>query len=955
MPGLCIHRLSDPFALPTQLAAALDREASGLDPLAVVQVVLPAAAWRGWLARRLADRRGIVAGVEFLDLAGLRRQLPAHAAGSTLARVLSIHQALPQAATADPTLADWLARDPDGTWRMSLALRLARILSEDRLQRPMSGVEGEAAPRWWRALQAALPAEPASVPLDGASAPAALHWVATEPLLAHDWALCAGLSRALPVTVWLLEPAPTRLPAPLRRLLGAEPSAWPAPLAEAEQPLPLDLPPAGAGAGSTGALPAGFLSVGAAGSLLEQLRLAADWLQQRFADDPGLSPAEVLLLSPAWPSAVPLIDAVFGGVDGPAWPYRIGGRRSRAPGVALLRALLDSPSRRGTASELLPMLCDPALIAGLDLDAEAAPRWQRRVAEGPGGWGLDAQSRRDWQAGSDPAHSWQVLWPLLADSLDGADPLRRALPRLLDALIEYRDATRGAIALSAQLTAFARLLAALLPAPRRHPAADAVWQCWQGLRGEAEAAGSGGDPAWTQAAFARLMAARLAEHAVAAATPTPDPAAPEAGLRFAPLQAGAIRPARLIVLFGLDALSFPRRPSAGLLEDWRATLDRLHPALAPPSPAAVDRQLLLESLWMAADATLWIHADRDALSGQALPAPTPVEAALTLLPTAVRLAAAPRPRAPAPVARDLAARPRVEPPAEVDLGELCSCFRDPARFQVQRVRQVCLPPTPLPSEAPLSLDAPAAWALRGELLRTLDQQAARGLPCALPEYPGPAQAARLPPGAAGHAAWRQLCEQSLALWQHHQNLVLERGPKDAIPVDLRLDDPPIRLGGVLSVHAGQLFERVAGAPQARHLVHAWVRALALAAMELDGHDLVLVGLSDAGPSHAVVRLPAPETAQQHLAELLTGYLEAWARPLAFTPALGLALLEGSEREAHWRWVGSGREPGESQQPLNRWVWGTGDPTAAERLPELRRYSELLLPVALRRAWRKVWV
>lgn len=952
MPGLCLHRLTDPFALPAQLAAALDRDAAALDPLAVVQVVLPAAAWRGWLARRLADLRGIVAGVEFLDLAGLRRQLPTHAAGSMLARVLSIHQALPRAATADPALADWLARDPDGTWQLSLALRLARILAEDRLQRPMLGVDAAAAPSWWRALQAVLPVDSAVAPLDGVAGPAALHWVATDSLLAHDWALCAGLSRTLPVTVWLLEPAPTPLPAPLRRLLGTEPTAWPSPLAEAEQPLPLARPPEVGDGGPTAALPAGFLSVGAAGSLLEQLRLAADWLQQRFAADPGLSPAEVLLLSPAWPSAVPLIDAVFGGVDGAAWPYRVAARRPTPPGVALLRALLDSPSRRGTARELLDLLRDPALIAGLALDADSAGRWQARVAEWPGGWGLDAQSRQDWQAGTDPAHSWRDLWPLLAEALDGADPLRQALPRLLDALTEYRDATRGVIALSAQQAALARLLEALLPAPRRHSAGDAVWQAWQGLRSEAATVAD--DPALTQPAYARLMASRLAEHAAAAALPTPDTAAPEAGLRFAPLRAGAIRPARLIVLFGLDALSFPRRPAPGPLEDWRATLDRLHPALAPPSPAAVDRQLLLESLWMAADATLWIHADRDAPSAQTLPAPTPVEAALSGLPTATRLTPLPRPPSAAPPRVAAVTRPPEALPTEVDLGELCSAYRDPARFQAERIRQVRLPPAPLPTEAPLRLDALTAWQLRGELLRTLDQQALRGESCMLPEQPGPAQSARLPPGVAGEAAWRRLCEQSLALWQHHQNLVLERGSRDAISVDLKVDDPPIRLGGVVPVHAGQLFERVAGAPQARHLVHAWVRALALAAMEEEGRDLVLVGLTEAGPSHAVIRLPAPATAQQHLAELLAGYLEAWSRPLAFTPALGLALLEGSEREAHWRWVGSGREPGESQQPLNRWLWGSRSPTAPERLPELRRYSELLLPVALRRAWRKVW-
>ncbi|MCU0756548.1 MAG: exodeoxyribonuclease V subunit gamma [Xanthomonadales bacterium] len=949
MPGFTIHRLSDPFALPTQLAAALRGAEPGLDPLAVVQVVLPGPAWRSWLTRALAEVSGVWAGIEWIDLQGWRRQLPSVAPGSQAARVLALYRALPQAAAADADLADWLGRDPDGGWRMALAQQLAQILAEDQLQRPMLGVEDAAAPAWWRALQSRIVPSPAPQALDHGTPAAALHWVGTMPPLAHDWALCAGLARALPVTLWLLEPD---VPAALWMQLGIEAPSWPALLTAALRPLPLPLVPAdGARAplraaltrgAAVSALPEGAVNTGSAATLFEQLRLAEAWLQARFARDTSLSPADVLLLSPAWPEAIPLIDAVFGAASGPAWPYRVGSRRAPSLTLSLFELLLDSPARRWTAQELVGALRQPALRVGLGLDGGAANRLQTTLAELPGGWGLDGGTRAVWEAGSDAAQTWAVLIPLLAERLDAADPLRTALPRLRAALRNYRDASRGVLALAAQRDALAALLRALLPAPGVDAGADAAWRAWAAL--QADWAGIDATLCLPQAAFARLLRGLLPPCVSDDPGRRPDTAAAEAGLCFAPLQAGAIRPARLIVLWGLDALSFPRRAASGPLEDWRAALDALHPALAPPAAAAIDRQLLLESLWMAADATLWLYTNRDVRTGQALPAPTPVAAALALLPPTSTLPALPPRASGAGRARAL---PNRAPPQKVELGALCDCFREPSRFQLEQVRGIRLPPAPLPEDGALSLCPRLAVRLRTQLLRRLERQQ----PLAEPDD---AQRAALPPGSIGLAAWEMLCGEALALWQYQQNLMLDGGVPEIVPIDLATEDPPLQLTGKLTLHAGQLFERVAGKPHARHLVHAWVRALAAAAMEADAQDLVLLGLGAEGPTHMVVRLPAPAEAQLRIAELLAAWHAAWQRPLAFTPALGLALLDGGERDAHWHWTGTERTPGESQEPLNRALWSGASPTAPERLAELRRYSECLLPLRLRRPWRKQW-
>lgn len=950
MPGLTIHPLTDPFALPALLAAALTAPRP-VDLLAPVQLVVPGASWRGWLARALADRIGVLAGVELVDLAGFRRQWPA-AGAATPARVLAIHCALDQAAAADPALQAWLARDPDGTWRMALADQLAESLAEDGLQRPALFTDRERMPGPWQALLAALP-DTVATALDTDAGPAALHWVASAPLLAHDWALLSGLAATRPVSVWLLDPADGADPDPLLALLGPDAPRLPAALTAARMPLPA-APPAVTGAlGALRAawaegrppepLPPGALTVAAAGDVWEQLQRIEAWLTERFAADPTLSPADVLLRSPQLPGAAALVDAVFGSAAGSPWPYRIGGRREPRPAASLLQQLLDHPQARWTPAELLMLLRAPALAAGLGLDADATVRLAAHLPEAGVGWGLDAGSRREHRAGDDPTHSWTAQWPLLAARLAADDPLRQ-LPRLFAALIADREASRGAQPWSAHAAAFARLLAALLPAPRRHPAADAVWRCWAGLLAELDTAP---DLPLSRAAFAALLGPRLWRHAEAA-EPAPASAAPEAGLSVAPLRPGSLRPARLIVLFGLDALGFPRRPAVGPLAVWREAVDAAHPALAPPEPAEADRQLLLESLWLAADATLWLYADRDPASGQPLPPPALIEAALRHLPGATR-GLPPAPRRPAPT-RSADPVSTTTVPADVSLTTFCDCFREPAAFLWTRVRGLAVPPEPLPVDGPLTLTPLAAWQLRTRFLKSLDQTG----PATLPAEPDAAALALLPPGPSGPAHWTALRTEALALWQYHQNLLLDGDHPEPIEVDLYVDERRPRLHGRLLAHAGQLIERVAGVPRARHLLHAWLRGLALAAMEVPKADLVLVGWSQRGPMHLVLRLPEPARAQTLLAELLDWYARAWQAPLPFTPELGLALVEGGLRAAHWHWVGNRREPGEAQAPLHRLLWADADPTAPPQQEALATLSRLLLPAPLIHAWREHW-
>ncbi|MBY6105470.1 exodeoxyribonuclease V subunit gamma [Ferrimonas balearica] len=129
-----------------------------------------------------------------------------------------------------------------------------------------------------------------------------------------------------------------------------------------------------------------------------EVEILQDHLLKRFAEDPSLTPTDVIVMMPDVSQYAPHIEAVFGQVerDDPRHlPFTIADRPQRGQQVLVLalERLLSLPQARFTVSELLDLLAVPALRARFAIDESQLPLLQRWVEDAGVRWGLDAAQR----------------------------------------------------------------------------------------------------------------------------------------------------------------------------------------------------------------------------------------------------------------------------------------------------------------------------------------------------------------------------------------------------------------------------------------------------------------------------------------------------------------------------------------------------------------------------------
>lgn len=374
---------------------------------------------------------------------------------------------------------------------------------------------------------------------------------------------------------------------------------------------------------------------------LRQVQIVRDRVLQLLADDPSLTPRDVLVMTPEVEAFAPLVAAVFadGNATGVALPWRLTDRSQQSdPGIAqALLALLELAGERLTASGLEGLLaCGPLLVRhGIDPDeAGAITALLQRAGFR---WGLDASARA-----GEPGHSlgWAIdrlLLGLVLPEQPGLAPAATA-PLAMGASLEQQ--TRWLALLQGLRRALGQL------AQPRTPAA------WGPLLRQllAELFAGGGERAWELPPIHSALADWLA---VAGGSTLTLPAAVLAevlgerlaadsgrfGHRSGALTISGLEPMRaiphrVIVLMGLDGGSFPRqreRPGFHLLEQQRR--------LGDPSPADQDRYVLLESLLSARQHLLVTWSSRDSRNGESLMPSTPVRQWLALLEQALGPAA----------------------------------------------------------------------------------------------------------------------------------------------------------------------------------------------------------------------------------------------------------------------------------------------------------------------------
>jgi len=731
------------------------------------------------------------------------------------------------------------------------------------------------------------------------------------------------------------------------------------------------------------------LEVHVAPSPLREVEILHDQLLARFAADPGLTPDQVVVLTPDIERYAPFIEAVFaarapgGRASGARIPYSLADRSLRAevPLVEAFLELLGLPQSRFAAEEVLAWLERPAIARRAGIENEDLPLLRDWLREAGVRWGRDAEQRARLGLPDDPAFTWRqgldrlllgfAAPPQLAGAqapLLGAhwplDALEGARGQLLGRLVEFverlgRLADR--LAAPRPLAAWADDLQALLDELfDEREAGDtllALSQACAALRTQAEASG-----------LERPVELDLVRQQLTAALQQGGGASGflTGAVTFCTMVPMRSLPFRLVCLLGLDDGVFPRRnPPAGF------DLIARHPRRGDRARRLDDRYLLLETLLSARQALYLSYVGRDPRDNAELPPSVLLSEVLEAVDLTAQAGADGRkasqrirvehplqPFAPGNFADDpcagfaehwyraaqrLAAAPQPPRPFASQLDEpdeawltlepsqLLQCFRHPPRFLLEQRLGLRLPDAQqaLASDEPFELELPAWNGLRHLAIEALERGWSEGderrLACA---------AGWLPSGELGQALWGKLRGPVRAFAPR----LFEMRP-DAVPAPLAVD---VQLGGVRihgwldGVTPSGLFGWKLGRLGEWDLAPFWLRHLLLnlsATPDIARESLLLSPAGDwqLGPLENAAALLEPWLAAYRSAireplPLLARSSHAFARGYR-NPSRGSEPLQTARKRAKEAWLGADFSPvaAECEDPWNALAFRDRDP------------------------------
>ncbi|MBM7062585.1 exodeoxyribonuclease V subunit gamma [Pseudomonas sp. UL073] len=367
-------------------------------------------------------------------------------------------------------------------------------------------------------------------------------------------------------------------------------------------------------------------------SPLREVEILHDQLLARFAADPGLSPDQVVVLTPDIERYAPCIEAVFAPRDGvPRIPFSLADRSRRAE-VPLLEAfveLLGLPESRFAAEDILAWLEQPAIARRAGIAREDLPLLRDWLRAAGVRWGRDAEHRASLGLPADPAFTWREgldrlllgfaappqlagdaapllgeLWPL--DALEGARAqLLGRLAGFVELLGGWAERLQRPRALSVWADDLLQLIDTLFDESEAGDSLLLLSQACAALREQAQAAG-----------IQRPLELALVRQQLGALL--------EAGGGASGFLTGAVTfctmvpmrslPFRLVCLLGLDDGALPRRtPAPGF------DLIAQRPRRGDRARRLDDRYLLLETLLSARDALYLSYVGRDPRDNAELP------------------------------------------------------------------------------------------------------------------------------------------------------------------------------------------------------------------------------------------------------------------------------------------------------------------------------------------------
>ncbi|MEC5318445.1 exodeoxyribonuclease V subunit gamma [Brenneria populi subsp. brevivirga] len=141
-----------------------------------------------------------------------------------------------------------------------------------------------------------------------------------------------------------------------------------------------------------------------------EVEVLHDQLLTMMADDPALTPRDIIVMMADIDSYTPFIQAVFGNAAEDRYlPFAISDRRARHahPALQAVVSLLDLPNSRFTAEQVLALLEVPALAARFGIQEEGLRRLRLWVAESGIRWGLDDDNVRELMLPATGQHTWR--------------------------------------------------------------------------------------------------------------------------------------------------------------------------------------------------------------------------------------------------------------------------------------------------------------------------------------------------------------------------------------------------------------------------------------------------------------------------------------------------------------------------------------------------------------------
>jgi exodeoxyribonuclease V gamma subunit len=375
------------------------------------------------------------------------------------------------------------------------------------------------------------------------------------------------------------------------------------------------------------------LTVHVCHSPMREIEVLHDQLLDRFARDPTLRPADVLVLVPDVAMYAPLIDAVFGTAPKPRHiPYAIADRTRAADSAALraFRALLAIPEGRLEAEQVLALLEFSSVARRFGIRAEDLTAVRTWVRQAGIRWGRDETTRTRLGLPPARAHSWRAglerlflgyamagegsqlfAGTLPIDGVEGGDAnLAACLSRFAENVFALDDILRTGRTLRAWSDALAAMLERFIASDEDEASENiAIRTAVERMARDAAEAGFGEDVplAVVRAHLDGVLGGVARSSAFLAG-----------GVTFAALGPARPIPARLVWMIGLNDEVFPRVEHPPVFD-----LVAHHARLGDRTRREEDRYAFLQAILSAREALGVSYTGRSVRDNKAIP-PSPV-------------------------------------------------------------------------------------------------------------------------------------------------------------------------------------------------------------------------------------------------------------------------------------------------------------------------------------------